>query len=101
MARLQMQVIAPVQRLLAVGSNVSPQVVLIGRLVIRESRVAIEAVGAVLHAQMGNRRVEPSNPSNRQLHAILKVCPDSIFVLHPYVIEKVVQLFNLESQGLC
>ena len=80
MARLQMEIIAPVQRLLAVSGNVSPQVVLIGRLVIREPCVAIETVGAVLYAQMDNRRVEAGNPSNRQLHALFKVRPDGVIL---------------------
>ena len=53
-AGLEVEVVAAVGRLLAPGVDVSPHVALVGRLVGREARVAIDAVGAVAHGERGH-----------------------------------------------
>ncbi len=63
-ARFQMQVIAAMQRLLAVSRNIGSEMILIGRLVVREARVAIEPVSTVLHRQVGNQVPNVSMRSN-------------------------------------
>ena len=77
MAWLQVEIVAAVQRLLAVGGNIGTEMVLIGRLVGREARVAVEAVGAVADGQMGYRGVETGYAPDGLGHALFKVCPHS------------------------
>ena len=61
MSGFEMDVIAPVERFLAVGGYVGSKVALIGRLVGREACVAVEAIGDVLDAEMRHRGVEFCN----------------------------------------
>ena len=81
MVRLQMEVVAAMQRLLAVGGDIGAQMVLVGRLVVREPRVAIEAVGAVLDGEVGYGGVERGNAYDGLLHALFKVGPDGVILL--------------------
>ena len=60
-----MQVIAATQGLLPLGIDIGAQMVLVGRLVCREARIAIEAIGTVLHLQMSNLRVEGHNAQSK------------------------------------
>ena len=55
--------------------------VLVGRLVGRETCVAVEAVGTVLHLHVGYLRVERHNPSQCLLHAPFKLCSDGLVFL--------------------
>ena len=70
---LQVDVVAAMQRLLAARRDVCPHVVLVGRLVGREARVAIEPVGTVLHLQMSQRVVKAHIVLQRLCHTVFKL----------------------------
>ena len=81
MARLQVKVIAAMQRLLAVSGNIGSKMVLIRRLVIGESRIAIKPVSAVFYRQMNNRGVEGDDAANGLLYTLFKIGTNSIILL--------------------
>ena len=74
------------QCLLAMCCNIGTEVVLIGRLVVRKPRVAIEPIRAVLHRQVTDRRVEGDDAANGLFNTLLKVCPYGI-ILFPVFLE--------------
>ena len=78
MPRLQMEVIASMQRLLAMGSDIGTEVVLIGRLVVGETGVAIEAISAVLHREMGNGVIKRGDTEDGLLYALFEVGTDGV-----------------------
>ena len=52
--RLQMDIVATMQRLLAMGGDICTQMTFIRRLVGRKAGVAIEPVGGIAHGDVGN-----------------------------------------------
>ena len=68
MVWLKMQVVSTSKRLFAFGIDIGAEVVLVWRLVRRESSIAIKAIGTVLYLHMGNLRVECHNPLYGLLH---------------------------------
>ena len=81
MARLQMQVVAAMQRLLAVSSDIGSKMILVGRFVVGESRVAIEPVRAVLDRQVNDRGVEGDDTVNGLLNTLLEIGTNDIVLL--------------------
>ena len=81
MVGLQMQVVAAMECLLAMGGDISAKVGLIGRLIVGETRIAIEAIGAVLHREMSHRRVERGDTHNSLLHTLFEVGTNGIVLL--------------------
>ena len=81
MARLQVKVIAAMQRLLAVSGDIGSKMVLIRRLVVGESRIAIKPVRAVFYRQMNNRGVEGDDAANGLLYTLFKIGTNSIVLL--------------------
>ena len=73
-----MEVIASMQRLLAVGSDIGTEVVLIGRLVAGETGVAIEAICAILHREMGNGIIKRGDTEDGLLYALFEISTDGI-----------------------
>ena len=100
MSRLQVQVVAPMQRLLTMGGYIGAQVVLVGRLIVRESRVAIKAVRAVLHRQVCYRRVKRGYLHDGLLHPLFKVRPDGVILLFMFQVPLPVIVFRQLAQVL-
>ena len=73
MIGLEMQIVSTSKRLLAFGIDIGAEVVLVWRLIRRESSIAIKAIGTVLYLHMGNLRVERHNAVNSLLHALFKL----------------------------
>ncbi len=69
------------QRLLAVSGDIGSKMVLIRRLVIGESRIAIKPVSAVFYRQMNDRGVEGDDAANSLLYTLLKIGTNSIVLL--------------------
>ena len=68
-----MDIITPMQCFFAMGRDICPQVSLIGRLVGRETRIAVETISGVAHGDMRNGRVECGNPCDGLCDAFLKI----------------------------
>ena len=81
MVGLQMQVVAAMERLLAMGGDISTEVGLIGRLIVGEAGIAIEAIGAVLHREMSHRGVERGDTHNSLLHTLFEVGTNGIVLV--------------------
>ena len=78
MIRFQMEVISTVQRLLAMRSDIAAEMVLIGRLVVGETGIAIETVGAVLHREMGDGVIKRGDAQDGLLDALFEVGADGV-----------------------
>ena len=71
--RLQMQVVSSTKCLLALGIDIGPEVVLVGRLVGREPRVAVKTVGTVLYLYVGYLWIECYDALYSLLYALLLI----------------------------
>ena len=60
-----MEVVAGVEALLALGADVAAQVGLVGRFVLREAHVAVDAVGAVLDVEVADGGVKLADVNYR------------------------------------
>lgn len=65
--RLNVEVVARIAPFLTVGSDKDPEVRLVGSLVGRETRVAIDAVGAVAEAQTRHRAIYLAHTGDERL----------------------------------
>ena len=100
MTWFQVQVIATMQCLLAMCRDIGTEVVFIGRLVVREPRVAIEPIRAVFHRQVTDRRVEGDDAANSLLYTLLKVCPNGIILLSMFLEPRAVVILRQLAQVL-
>ena len=104
-AGLQVEVVAAVEGLLAVGGDVGAEVVLVGRLVVGEAGVAIEPVGAVLHGEVQDRGVEGDDAAYGLLDALLEVGTDGIVLLavflEPLAVVVLSQLPQILQYSFC
>ena len=76
-----MYVVSPTQGLLAAGVDICSEVVLVGRLVGREARVAIEAVGGIFNCDVSNGVVDRREAGNGIGHARFEIFPHCLILL--------------------
>ena len=73
-----MDIVAASQRFLPFRANVAAEMPLVGRLVGREARVAVEAIDAVLHLQMGDFVVELGDAIDGLRDAVVETLAASV-----------------------
>ena len=73
MVGFQMDIVSAAQGFLAMSIHISAKMVLVGRLVGREARVAVEAICGVLDRHRCHLRVEVGNSTDGLRHALFKL----------------------------
>ena len=68
-----MKVVAGVEALLALGADVAAQVGLVGRLVLREAYVAVDAVGAVFYVEVTDGGVKLADAHQQSFHYFVEL----------------------------
>lgn len=74
MVGLKMNVVATMKRFFSMGGNIGTHMILIRRLIGRETSISIKTVSGIFHRNMSNRRVELGNTKNSLCRTFLEIC---------------------------